>query len=259
MKMKGLLIKDYYCLKKSLKTFFGLTIGVIAIGVMFALSMKYGNMAMAAAGTAAEAGMDKTTVSDMFRIAVWLVIVIPMAFVGNVIDCFKEDVRAGFGKELFSLPVSSGQIVGARYLACLIYAVVSFVGACITSLCISGASEEYPLSELVSVAVIFGSVMLGYLCLVMCFIYLFGTKYADYIQAAPVILALVTAIVYVNIRIKNLDETEFDALTVNVWRMGKEFVTHYAGVFLIMAGIIFGITYIASVKIVERKRGKAIC
>lgn len=257
--MKGLLIKDYYCLKKSLKTFFILTIGVIIIGVMFALSMKYGNMATAATGTAAEVGMDEGTVFDMFRIAVWLVIVIPTALVGNVTDCFKEDMRAGFGKELFSLPVTSWQIVGARYAACLIYALVSFVGALITSLCISGASEEYPFIELLSVAVIFGSIMLGYLCIVMCFIYLIGTKYADYIQAVPIILALVLAIVFVNVKMMDMEETEFNAFTVNVWRMMKEFITHNAGVFLVITVVIFMITYIASVKIVERKRGTAIC
>ena len=39
MTMKGLLIKDYYCLKKSLKSFLALTIGVILIGIMFAISM----------------------------------------------------------------------------------------------------------------------------------------------------------------------------------------------------------------------------
>ena len=101
--------------------------------------------------------------------------------------------------------------------------------------------------------------MLGYLCIVMCFIYLIGTKYADYIQAVPIILALVLAIVFVNVKMMDMEETEFNAFTVNVWRMMKEFITHNAGVFLVITVVIFMITYIASVKIVERKRGTAIC
>lgn len=257
--MKGLLIKDYYCLKKSLRSFLVLTIGVIIIGVMFAFSMQYGNMATAAAGTAVEAGVDESTMFDMFRIAVWLVIIIPMAFVGNVVDCFKADMSADFGKQLFSLPVTSKEIVGARYLACIIYALVSFVGAMITAFCISGASEQYPLAELLSVVTIFGAVMLSYLCIVMCLIYLIGTKYADYIQATPILIVLVGAVVFSNVKMMNMQEAEMDALMANMWGNVKGFVTQNAGIFLLVAIVVLVVTYFASVQIVEKRRGKAIC
>lgn len=259
MIMKGLLIKDYYCMKKSLKSFLALTIGVILIGIMFAISMEHGNMAIAAAGTAAEAGMDEATVFDMFRVAVWLVIIIPMAFVGNVVDCFKADMRADFGKQLFSLPVSSKQIVGARYLACIIYALVSFVGATITARCISGASEQYPFSELLSVAILFGSIMIIYLCIVMCLVYLIGVKYADYIQSAPILIVLVVAVIFTNVKMMNMAEEELDALMTNMWGTVKGFMTQNVGIFLLVAVVILVITYFASVQIVEKRRGKAIC
>ena len=259
MYMKGLLIKDYYCLKKSLGSFVGLTIGVIVLGVMFAFSMQYGNAAIAATETAAEAGMDETTVFDMFRIAVWLVIVIPMAFVGNVLDCFKEDMGAGFGKQLFSMPVTSKEIVGARYLACIIYEVVGFAGAMVAALCISGASGQYPFEELLSVAVMFGSVMLVYHGIVMCFTYLLGVKYTDYIQCTPVLVALVVAVVVFNVKMMGMEEAEMDSFMETMWGTVKGFVTGNAGVFLIVALVILVITYFASVKIVEKRRGKAIC
>lgn len=259
MIMKGLLIKDYYCLKKSLKSFLGLTIGVIIIGIMFAISMEHGNMAIAAAGTAVEAGVDEATVFDMFRIAVWLVIIIPMAFVGNVVDCSKADMRADFGKQLFSLPVTSGQIVGARYLACIIYALVSFVGATITALCISGASRQYPFSELMSVAVLFGSVMISYLCIVMCLIYLLGVKYADYIQSAPILIVMIVAVVFSNVKMMNMEEEELTALMENIWETVKSFITQNVSIFLLVAVVTLVVTYFASVWIVEKRRGKAIC
>ena len=60
--MKGLLIKDYYCLKKSLRSFLLLTIGVIIIGVMFALSMQHGNMAVEAAEMAEKSRLNEATV-----------------------------------------------------------------------------------------------------------------------------------------------------------------------------------------------------
>lgn len=257
--MKGLLIKDYYCLKKSLRSFLLLTIGVIIIGVMFALSMQHGNMAVVAAETAKEAGFNEATVFDMFRIAVWLVIVIPMAFVGNVVDCFKEDMRADFGKQLFSLPVSAKEIVGARYLVCMLYGFVSFVGATITALFISGASSEYPFSELMSVAVIFGSVMLAYLSFVMCFIYLLGVKHADYIQAAPILLVMVGIGIFASKKMFTMEEEVLTSMMENMWGNVKGFVTGKAWIFLLVAVVFLVITYFASVKIVEKRREKAIC
>lgn len=259
MIMKGLLIKDYYCLKKSLKSFLGLTIGVILIGIMFAISMEHGNMKIAAAGTAVEAGVDEATVFDMFRVAVWLVIIIPMAFVGNVVDCFKADMRADFGKQLFSLPVSSKQIVGARYLACIIYALVSFVGATITAICISGASEQYPFSELMSVAVLFGSIMMIYLCIVMCLIYLIGVKYADYIQSAPLLIVMIIAVVFSGVKMMNMEEEELTALMEHIWETVKSFITQNVSIFLLVAVVTLVVTYFTSVQIVEKRRGKAIC
>lgn len=259
MIMKGLLIKDYYCLKKSLKSFLGLTIGVIIIGIMFAISMEHGNMAMVAAETAVQAGVDEATAFDMFRIAVWLVIIIPMAFVGNVVDCFKADMRADFGKQLFSLPVDSKQIVAARYLTCIIYALVSFVGATITAICISGASEQYPFSELMSVLVLFGSITMIYLCIVMCLIYLIGVKYADYIQSAPLLIVMIIAVIFSDVKMMNMSEAELDSLMENMWDTVKGFMTQNVGIFLLVAVVILVITYFASVKIVEKRRGKAIC
>ncbi len=259
MTMKGLLIKDYYCLKKSLKSFLVLTIGVIIIGIMFAISMEYGNMAIVAAETAVQSGVDEATAFDMFRIAVWLVIIIPMAFVGNVVDCFKADMRADFGKQLFSLPVDSKQIVAARYLTCIIYALVSFVGATITAICISSASEQYPFYELMSVVVLFGSVMIIYLCIVMCLIYLIGVKYADYIQAAPLLIIMIVAVVLSNVKMMNMDEAEMDSLMANMWGTVKGFMTQNVGIFLLVAVVILMVTYFVSVQIVEKRRGKAIC
>ena len=107
-------------------------------------------MADAVTSMIGKEGMAAEEVYDMFRLGVWLVLLIPMAYVGNVIDCFKADRSADFGKQLFSMPVKPGQIVGARYLTCLLYAGLSFVGSFLTAVCVSCATDKYPLSELLS-------------------------------------------------------------------------------------------------------------
>ena len=43
--MCGLITKDMYCLKKNLKIFFSVTIGIMVLSVLFIISSKYGNVA----------------------------------------------------------------------------------------------------------------------------------------------------------------------------------------------------------------------
>ena len=45
--MKGLIIKDIMCLKKQLTVFIYVIIGVVVISVMYVLSAKFGNLALA--------------------------------------------------------------------------------------------------------------------------------------------------------------------------------------------------------------------
>ena len=46
--MKGLIIKDIFCLKKQIVTFAFIISGVVAVAVMFALSGQFGNLSTAA-------------------------------------------------------------------------------------------------------------------------------------------------------------------------------------------------------------------
>ena len=133
------------------------------------------------------------------------------------------------------------------------------MGATITAICISGASEQYPFSELMSVAILFGSIMMIYLCFVMCLIYLIGVKYADYIQSAPLLIVMIIAMVFSNVKMMNMSEAELDSLMENMWGTVKGFMTQNVGVFLLVAVVILVVTYFVSVQIVEKRRGKAIC
>ena len=44
--MIGLITKDMYCLRKNLKTFICVTIGVITVAVLFLVSSRCGNVAL---------------------------------------------------------------------------------------------------------------------------------------------------------------------------------------------------------------------
>lgn len=257
--MKGLLIKDYYCLKSNLISFLCLTVGVIVLGMMFAVSIHHGNMADVVESMAGKEGMTAEDVYDMFRLGVWLVLLIPMAYVGNVIDCFRADRSANFGKQLFSMPVKPSQIVGARYLTCLLYAGLSIVGSFLTAVCVSSAADKYPLSELLTVAVTFGAVLIMYLSIVMMLLYLFGTQQADLIQTIPVLTALAAGVIYAIVRTGDMTRNEEDAFFANIWGCVKGFLTQHVEMLCITALVVLVLSFFLSVKFVGKRRGKAIC
>lgn len=257
--MKGLLIKDYYCMKSNLVSFLCLTVGVIVIGVMFAVSIHHGNMADVVESLVAEEGMTAESVYDLFRPGVWLVLLIPMAYVGNVIDCFKADNSANFGKQLFSMPVQPSQIVGARYLSCLLYAGLSLAGSFLAAVCVSSATDQYPLSELLTVAVTFAAVLIVYLSIVMMLLYLFGTQQADTIQTIPFLAAFIAGVIYVVVKMEDMTGDQEDAFMANIWGGIKGFLTQYAGILCIIALVVLILSFFVSVKIVEKRRAKAIC
>ena len=93
----------------------------------------------------------------------------------------------------------------------------------------------------------------------MCLIYLIGVKYADYIQSVPLLIVMIIAVVFSNVKMMSMSEAEMDSLMKNMWGTVKGFITQNVGVFMLVAVVILVITYFASVQIVEKRRGKAIC
>lgn len=257
--MKGLLLKDYYCMKSNLFSFLCLTIGVIVIGVLFAISIHHGNMADVVKNLSEEEGMSPELVYDSFRAGVWLILMIPMAYVGNVIDCFKADMSASFGKILFSMPMKASQVVGARYLACLLYAGISFFGSLLAALCVSSATEYYPLSELLMVCATFGALFITYLSIVIMLLYLLGTQHADGIMSAPILIVAGIGIIYVMLKTENMGGAEEDAFFESIWGNIKDLLMQYTGILCGMAMISLVVCFVASVKIVEKRRARAIC
>ena len=102
--MIGLIYKDVICLKKNLKLFVAVGIGVLLLAVMFALSCKMGNIADGLKNYDATDTMGLELLITVIDIAMHMVLFIPVAFIGNIIDCFLADYKAGFNNSLRGLP-----------------------------------------------------------------------------------------------------------------------------------------------------------
>ena len=256
--MKGLIIKDLYCLKKSIKLFLLITVGVVLISVLFVLSARYGNVAAVAFEMEAEGEMDSRDFFELMRLGVWLVLFIPLAFMGNVLDCFKADHEAGFSKVLFACPVKSTQIVGSRYITCLMYAGIGLTGSLISSLFVAIASDRFSVGELFAVQFSLAGVLIAYMGIVMMLTYLFGAERAGMIQSGPIIAAIAVGVILWARRMDSPSAGE-QGLGLSGWVVKiQEFLKGNGMIFFGASLVIMALSCLASAAIMQKKEEKLV-
>ena len=113
--MKGLIIKDFLCLKKQLSMFVMLVLMTVIVTALFVLSSKYGNLALAKNEMLETGQIDQAGLVDAASFAVMLFLLVPIAAVTDVGSIFKEDAKAGFASIAAVMPLTIRQRVTARY------------------------------------------------------------------------------------------------------------------------------------------------
>lgn len=252
--MKGLIIRDFYCLKKELLTFLAVTISVCILSVMFVLSMQYGNLADAIANIQQTEMLEAETLVSMVDMVILLAIFLPIALVSSVTECFKADRQAGFPKVLFSMPLSCKKIVGSRYLTCFLFSGVCMFASIICGALLSSVSKTMEFTKLLSTAMSLCAFALIYMSLVMLLLYLFGTEKADYIQAIPLLVMMVIGIICMAEKIEQMSETELYRETTQMMDAFRSFLEEKYLLFFAVAVFCMFLSCLLSIKIVERKR-----
>lgn len=253
--MTGLICKDLYCLKKNLKTFFLVTAGVIVISILFILSTKYGNIAAGIEEMKAEDSMGEEVFYSFFQGAIWLVLFIPVSFLTMIVECFKEDRKAGFAKQMFSMPLSNNKIVGSRYASCLLFAAVSLAASLLAGFFVSLASDVFSLQKLFGYVICFSAALLIYMSIVMFLLYVCGVEKADFIQCAPFVVLLILIIVLFNIKISSLSETEMDSFLIDMMESISDFMLKKSGLLFLIALGCMGLSFLGSCKILAKRKG----
>lgn len=255
--MPGLIRKDLYCLKKSLWQFLFVTLGVILLAVLFLLSAGYGNVAKGIENMQAEGQMSEAEFYALFQIAVWLILLIPVAFVCMVVDCFKADQKAGFYKCLMSLPLQEYEIVGSRYVCCLLIAAVGMAGSAVAAILVSMISGVYALEKLLGAVAVFTAVLLIYMSFVMFMLYLLGVERADLIQCVPFAVLLLAAFLVVQRKLQGMSEPELDTFLEELTTRGPvRFLENYWGVVPLLSVLCMAVSFWGSCKILRMRRGK---
>lgn len=183
--MKGLIIKDLFCLRKQLRLFTFTVIGTFTLAIMFILSYNFGNIGTAFAQMQTEGEIGSADALGMVRLAMLLLLFIPMAFTGNVTDLFLDDWNASFAKLASAFPVSLKKRVAARYIAGLGFTLTGFVLSLILTVILSCLTEVIALKEYVTYLFGFAGILMIYLSLVIALEYLLGAQRSGVITILP--------------------------------------------------------------------------
>ncbi len=253
--MKGLIIKDFYCLRKSLKTFIVVTAGVIVIAIMFVLSSQHGNLAAVEAQLQMEDPGEAQLVEQISEKVVWLLLLIPIVFLGNLADCFKEDRKSGFRKTLSGLPLGPWKIVGSRYLTCLLFAAASMAVSTVAAFFIALAADIHEFGRLVILILFFGSVFLIYMSVNMFLIYVWGARRADLIQIIPLALLYLAAMVGFTLRSRNMTEEEMLQYIKQLGPGLEQLLKNGGFLLLLLTAGCMALSYAGSVAVVKCRKG----
>lgn len=248
--MVGLIYKDIYCLKKNIKLFVVITLGVIVLSVLLILSMQYGNIQT----FLSTEEITEEEFFSLFQAAIWCVLILPIAAATMITDCYKEDKKASFSKCLYTLPVKEEVIVGSRYIAGVLFLLLGLVGSVVASVCISFATDVFSLGQLISYCVTFTAVLLVYLAFLMFLLYTVDGRKADFIQCIPLVILFFVAEYLIVEKGGDLSAEEFSLYMTNMEESINQFMIKNSVWLLLAAFGIVGISYLGSV-MVRKKRG----
>lgn len=253
--MRGLVLKDFICLKRNLKMFTFVTLGVIAIAVMFILSSRFGNIYHGLKNYDSTDTMDKDMLISMIELSMHLILVIPMAFVGNIIDCFIEDRKADFYKNLLCMPLNNYEIIGARYISLVLYVLVGLLCSGLAAFCMCICSETLVFKEMFSVVLFFGGFFIIDTCFAIPCIYALGAKWGRVASVLPIVVILGVGIFMGDKVMQKYEQLPDEAYMMVLFDKIKNLLTDKGVIVSMVALGMLVCSYFVSVIILKKKRG----
>ncbi|MDE5865900.1 MAG: ABC-2 transporter permease, partial [Lachnospiraceae bacterium] len=236
--MKGLLIKDFFCLKKQLVNYGFIIVGVVVISVMFVLSYNFGNIHAGFVQIMESAQNNETSVMRIARSAMLMFMLIPLACAADMSNLFTDDVKASFYKVAASLPVSVGKRVACRFIISYLFVAVGVAVDVLMTVILSFMTDIISFGMFCSVIVSFASLILMYTSMFILFAYLIGS---EKITNASVIPLLIGVAVYAAANFSKLNDfitgVNDDAL-IELYDQATEFIFHKSYILFIAAIII---------------------
>ena len=254
--MKGLVIKDLFCLKKRLVILCFVIVGVLALSVMFVLSARFGNVAQAGKDMLKDNDITAIDVENLAVTALAFFMLVPIAAVGDMAMVCDMDEKAGFCKVSASLPVSLKKRVLARYFTVIALYFLSALIDMVIAFVLSRISDIITFGVFLNIIFSCVSIMLLYSVCVIFYCFVLDSGKTSYAQLFS-FLTLIAAAVLANLKtvkqiIRGMSAGSQDISFI--WNV-FDFIKEKSWILLIIAlgGCI--ISYTASMLVVNRKRG----
>lgn len=245
--MKGLLFKDLCGLKKMLRAFGFACIGTLTVAILVALSSRYGNLTY----------IKKVLGTDFYCLFIRAICVfpllLPIAFLWQVNDCFAMDETAGFAKIEGQFPIKVTKQVGARYLLFLLFGVVSLLLSMVSAGIMSTLTDTVALLELLVYPTVFALALLFFCSLFIPIMYRFGSKISNIVMAFTVAVLLAVLFGGLLHTIASMTEAE-ELLFLNTILEKIQHTESYIGWFIFLSAFSTILSYFFSVIIVKKNR-----
>ncbi|MDE6434460.1 MAG: hypothetical protein K2L07_09560 [Lachnospiraceae bacterium] len=255
--MRGLLIKDFFCLKKQLTNYVFIIVGVIVISILYVLSYNFGNIHAGMIEVVDSGEAAAADVTQLTSAALLFAMLIPIACTGDITNLITADENASFYKVAAALPVSIGKRVACRFITGYLFIAIGVAVDFMMTIVLSSLTNIISFGKFCGVIVSFASIMLMYVSLFILLVYLLDKGSTVYANVIPLLIGVV---IYI---IANLDKlkafltgSDDDALFV-LYDQATGFMFHKSYILFAAAVIVSGGAYFAAVYIAGRKRGVA--
>lgn len=260
--MKGLIIKDIMCLKKQLTVFTYVIIGVIVVSIMYVLSAKFGNLAMAGREMLKSNDMTEIDVKNLASGALILFMMLPIVTVGDMANVFIADGKAGFSALAGAFPVSLEKRLLSRYITIFaLFGLGVFVDV-LLAFVLSSLTDLMTFVEFLGIIVSAASLMSIYSALVIFYCVLMGYGKEEYAQIFSLItMGVAFCLIQIDL-IKSIiadimaggSGEEMSTSTLMIWQ-GLDFVKEKAWILFLIAAFVCALSYAVTLLVARRKRG----
>ncbi|MCR5282978.1 MAG: ABC-2 transporter permease [Lachnospiraceae bacterium] len=257
--MKGLILKDIMCLKHQLQVFVFVMIGVVFTSILFVLSARYGNLAMAGQEMLRAEQASDIDVNNLASVALVLFMLLPIATVGDMANVFQADGKAGFYRIAGALPLPISKRLLAKFLT--IYALFGIGTLLDVTLAgiLSLLTDLIRFRDFLGIILSAASVMSIYSALVIFFCILLGYGSQAYAQIFSLLLMAITLILcnlgYFRSLIQSIMTDQTGAFDMAVFWRPLDFIKEKSWILVLIAAALSIVSYSISLKAAVRKRG----
>lgn len=179
--MKGLILKDIYCLRTRIMTYVLILVAALVIGILISLSSEYGNMRLdVMMGDAATVSEDDLAAHKvMLGGATFLAILLPLGVGFDGIMTFHMDEKANFGDVLRTMPVKPVEIVLARFSTAYGFLLTGYISSILIALLLSPVVKVFTLGEMIHAGTVMTCALAIGLGVACCVLFMWNKKTFD--------------------------------------------------------------------------------